>query len=343
MMTAHQPREHVGYLPAAAVGVATLGSVVYLVAGGRGSVGLLFLVAVGAPLTALLLAAGAARASRLANLVPSVVLGGTVVPILVVLLDSAFAAAAFGLVQPLAEAGRRLLDELNTDADLLDVFTSPWAIVLLIELAVVAPLAEESLKPLGALLRRPGSAREAFMFGAAAGAGFAAVENLLYASGAIYSNDAWVRISVMRSMGAGVHLLGCGLVSLAVYRARHEDAGWGLVARFFGVAVAIHAAWNGAIAVAIILFNEREYVAGGLSGSALSWGISLAVALGVLGVLVLGWLVVAARRLGTDRELGSTWLGLERPTGVAAWAAIAASMLVPAIILLKAFPGFLAL
>jgi len=144
-------------------------------------------------------------------------------------------------------------------------------------------------------------------------------------------------------MGAGVHLLGCALVSLAVYRARHEGAGWGLVARFFGIAVAIHAAWNGAIAVAIILFNEREYVAGGLSGSALSWSVSLSVALGVLGVLVLGGLVVAARRLGTERKVESGWLGLERPAGIAAWAAIAASMLVPAIILLKVFPDFLAL
>jgi RsiW-degrading membrane proteinase PrsW (M82 family) len=342
-MTATYERGQVGYVPAAVAGVATLGSVVLVLYVGADWAGLLFLAAIGAPLTVLLLAAAAARTPRLGSLVPSILLGGTVVPFLAILFYFAFSTAVYGLIEPLAEAGRSLLDELNADPDLLDALTSPWALVLLIELAVLAPLVEESLKPLGALLRRPRSARDAFMFGAAAGAGFAAAENLLYASGAMYSNDAWVAISVMRSLGAGVHLLGCGLVSLAVYRIRHEGARWGLGARFFGIAVAVHALWNGAIAVATILYNEREYVAGGLSGSALSWGIGLSVALGVLGVLVLGGVVLAARRLGTGEEVESGWLGLERPAGIAAWAAVGASMLVPAIILLKVFPDFLAL
>ena len=63
---------------------------------------------------------------------------------------------------------RELADELGADPELVRILSSGWAYVMIVELAVVAPLAEETLKPLGAVVRRPRTSREAFLFGAAA-------------------------------------------------------------------------------------------------------------------------------------------------------------------------------
>jgi hypothetical protein len=90
-----------------------------------------------------------------------------VVPILVILFGAVLA-TVYGLVAPFAAAGRDLLDELRVQPDLVDVLANPWSLLFLVELALVAPIAEESLKPLAARLVRPRSRREAFLLGAAA-------------------------------------------------------------------------------------------------------------------------------------------------------------------------------
>jgi len=330
------------YLAAGVLGVATLTAVVGAVAGG-GHPFALTLVAVGAPLTALLLAiAVSGSETGIRRVLLSLLIGGTVAPILVLEFQATFSAVVGGLVAPLGEAGRALR-ALRAEPTLLKVLTSPWALFFLINLAAVAPVAEELAKPIGTVLRRLRSPTDAFLCGAAAGAGFAAVENLLYASGGLYSSDAWVAISLGRSVGAAVHLLGTGLVSLGIYRVRREGKGLGSLLRLYALAVAAHAAWNGTIGVTIVLFDEREIVAGGLGGTALSWGITLWVALGVMGMLALGALLVVSRRLAQGGELADTWLGLSQPAAVAGWAALGAAMLVPAVILLLAFPRFLAL
>jgi hypothetical protein len=270
--------------------------------------------------------------------------GATLVPLAVILLHGAFVVAAYALVSPLADAATALFDELGGDPTLVAVFTSPWAFVLLIDLAVVAPLGEEILKPLGARLLRPQNRPDAFLLGAAAGAGFAAIENILYSSGWLLSSDAWIPISVLRSSGAALHLLGAGLISVAIFEVRSGHAPRWLLLKTFGIAAGLHALWNGTIAVSIILFNERYLVGEGLTGSAFSWGLTLDIILGAFGVLMLGGLFVAGRWAKGDGGLSILApVSFARPTTVAAWAALAVLMLVPATILVLAFPGYLAL
>jgi RsiW-degrading membrane proteinase PrsW (M82 family) len=303
----------------------------------------LVVAAIGPPVTALLLAAAVSGgASR--SLVPSALIGAVVIPMLVLLAGGALAAIVFGLVEPLAEAGRDLLDELRVDPTLLGVLSSPWAVVLLVQLAVAAPLIEEALKPLGSLTRRPSSARDAFLFGVAAGAGFAAVENLLYASGWFLWGESWLAVSLLRSVGAAIHPLGAGLVSLGVWTAT-QNRRPGVAFASFGAAAAVHALWNGTIAVILVLFNERDFVAGGLGGTALTWGVTLAVLLVLLGGAALAGLVGLARRVaGTEApERVMPRLAPSGPRGIVAWAAAMVLLLVPAAILILEFPDFLAL
>jgi RsiW-degrading membrane proteinase PrsW (M82 family) len=329
-------------LPGAALAV-TLGSIGVALYAPVDPGPFLVVAAVGPPVTALLTAAAVSGgASR--SLVPSALIGATVVPVLVLLAGGALAAAVYGLVEPLADAGRVLLDELRADPTLLEVLASPWAVVLLVQLAVAAPLIEEALKPIGALSRRPANARDAFLFGVAAGAGFAAVENLLYASGWFLWGESWLAVSLLRSLGAAVHPLGGGLVSLGVWTAVRTRRPRAAVASF-AAAAAVHALWNGSIAVTLVLFNERDFVAGGLGGTALTWGVSLAVLLVLLGGAALAGLVGLARRVAGD-EVPDRLLPVpaqSRPRGIVAWAVTAALLLVPAAILILEFPDFLAL
>jgi RsiW-degrading membrane proteinase PrsW (M82 family) len=309
------------------------------------SPGILLLVAAfGPPVTALLVAKAAAggpvRGSRMAV---AFVLGGTLIPAIVIAVHGVVLVAVFSAVGPLAEAGRGLLDDLRVDPALVDVLTNPWAVIFLVELALVAPIAEESLKPLAARIGGPRSRREAFVLGAAAGAGFAAVENLIYATGWFWSYEWFLPIAVLRSSGAALHLLGAGLISVALYERRSRMAHRTPVAAMWGIAVGIHALWNGSIAVSIILYEEQARLAG-LGGSALEWGIALDVMLGVIGMVLLGAIVVAGRWASSDEPAPLTQsLDFSRPTMVAGWAGIAALMIIPATIAILVFPEFLAL
>ena len=90
------------------------------------------------------------------------------------------------------------------------------AIFILLIIAVVAPLVEEGLKPLGVVLivGRLRSPAEAFLLGLAAGIGFNMVETIGY----IGSGQAdWVSISIQR-IGAGLlHGLGAAMAALGWY------------------------------------------------------------------------------------------------------------------------------
>ena len=87
---------------------------------------------------------------------------------------------------------------------------------LLLVLAVVAPLVEEGLKPLGVvfIMRRLRSPAEAFLLGLAAGVGFDMVETIGY----IGSGQAdWVSVAIQR-VGAGLlHGLGAAMAALGWY------------------------------------------------------------------------------------------------------------------------------
>ncbi|PZS05844.1 MAG: hypothetical protein DLM70_05910, partial [Chloroflexi bacterium] len=82
-------------------------------------------------------------------------------------------------------------------------------------------------------------------------AGFAAIEDMLYESAGTH---VWAGLAVLRGIGGILHPLNAGLVALGWYGVRNGHPGaWRRLAGYFGLAVAIHALWNGAMGV---LFSD---------------------------------------------------------------------------------------
>jgi RsiW-degrading membrane proteinase PrsW (M82 family) len=328
--------------------VATLAATVATLVLGDPGISLLLMVAVGAPLTAFSLTRvlaypdGSGRSPW-----PSLLLGATVVPAIVIALHGFFLALGYNLVAPFVDPVRELWEQLRADPDLFRVLTSGWALALIIELAVVAPLAEESTKPLAALVCRPRTAREAFVFGAAAGTGFAMIENVLYSSGWFFGSlQGWLPIAVMRMLGAGLHAFGAGILAWGFFQLRSGEPGrWRRFWLSFWVALTAHGAWNGSIAVAIALAAARE--TGGLRGryDAYAWGAVLLVLLAILGMLILGALLVAAKRIGQgESPLQALPLrDAQTPQSIAAWSLVASALLIPATIVILVYPNVMAL
>ena len=127
-------------------------------------------------------------------------------------------------------------------------------IVLLLVLSVVAPLVEEGVKPLGAVLiiRRLRTPAEAFLLGLAAGIGF----NIFETIGYISTGEAdWISVAIER-IGAGLlHGVGAGMAALGWY---YLINGRGVRLRWLrGVgciiyAVLQHAVFNGSNLLALI-------------------------------------------------------------------------------------------
>jgi hypothetical protein len=180
-------------------------------------------------------------------------LGATAAISLAYVFNTLLAGAAvflvYGLAGELLPLAENLLEALSFGA-LTQELLSPWLLVALVESALIAPLVEEMVKPLALLplLRRLPSPREAMLVGLLAGAGFAAVENLLYA--ALFGR-VWGGVLAVRAMGAALHPFGAGLVAAGWWHVLHgePEAGrrwWS----HYGLAVGAHALWNGTCVVA---------------------------------------------------------------------------------------------
>jgi hypothetical protein len=101
------------------------------------------------------------------------------------------------------------------------------------------------------------SKQEAFWVGAMAGAGFAALENVIYATTGI---TIWVGILIVRALGSALHPLGSGLMAQGwrdvINGEKDSGKNW---LRRFGIAVAVHAAWNGGSLLVITLGGARFF------------------------------------------------------------------------------------
>jgi RsiW-degrading membrane proteinase PrsW (M82 family) len=336
------------WIPPALIGSATVLAVVTSIFTEEVSVPLVVLAASGAPLTVLVLVRavmGPGPDER--RLWPSVLLGATLVPALVIAFHGVVLAVAYWLIAPFVAPVRELLELLRSHQGLTDLLTTGWAYVLIVEMAVVAPLAEETLKPLGALLRRPRTAADAFLLGAAAGTGFAMAENVLYAGGGWFGfGSAWLPVSVARMLGAGLHAFGAALVCWAFFTARHATSGrWPRLPGAFAVACTAHGVWNGAVAVTYVLFRARDDLALPVSGDAESWGVVLMVLLAGLGTVVLGALLWLGWQVAHgEQELAvRDALDLHSARAIGAWALVTVAALVPATILALVFPEVMAL
>ena len=138
--------------------------------------------------------------------------------------------------------------------------TTNWLAAGLLVIAVAAPLIEELCKslavPLVWLAGRPLTRIDAFLLGAAAGAGFALMEGITNGALALAEPQSWASLMLVRAGVAAIHALASGLAGLAwhaVLRERRWARGIGL----FAAAVATHGAWNGG-AFLVVWFGWRN-------------------------------------------------------------------------------------
>lgn len=256
-------------------------------------------------------------------------IGGTMVALLSHALVFAF---AYFFFLGFADAVVDLLDALRIDPRLVAAAGSPWTALLFIEVVVVAPLTEEFGKAVGASLFRPTDRRTALMAGVTAGAGFAIVENILYASVGGFLGGAWEPIVVSRMLGAAVHPLASGLVVLGWWEWR-RDRDPGRLARRFASGVGAHAIWNASVVVVAIAGAAFELTP--REGWAVV-SLTYSAGLGAVAAAAL-WHVTASLDEDHMAPLPDALDGRV----VGAWILVAASFLVPVAVLLLAYPGFL--
>ena len=177
--------------------------------------------------------------------------------ILEILLPIIIMALVHNLADNLANNMRTLLTAL-AGQQVASAVANPGFIYVFVQIAIIAPLAEELSKPLITLpvigrLKR----RDAFLVGAMAGAGFAAIENILYAS---FGFEFWAGILVVRALGSAVHPLGAGLVALGWHDVlRGKAHAWSNWLKRFGIAAGIHALWNGGSLLIVTLLGAQLF------------------------------------------------------------------------------------
>jgi len=184
----------------------------------------------------------------------------------------------------------------------------------LITASLLAPLSEEFAKGLSVrfMLRRTMTRGQAFLLGAAAGAGFGFLEAMLYGLDGISSNLAdWWQIMLLRGGSTSLHVFCTGLTGLGWWYwtvARRSR----LALALFSLAVLFHASWNGAFT----LLESRILGLDTLSDRALE--IVAYVIVGVVSAAFILAIPIVARRIrdvappsveGTPLAATAPWLG----------------------------------
>jgi RsiW-degrading membrane proteinase PrsW (M82 family) len=221
-------------------------------------------------------------------------IGGATIGVLIALiLEILLPAIVLALVADLANivmsSGRALLSAL-AGSNIADAVSEPAFVYVFIQIAIIAPLVEEFAKPLALLpLLRGVSRRNAFLLGALAGAGFAAVENVIYATS---GQELWSGILLVRALGGALHPLGAGLMALAWRDALYETPGsWSKWLERYAMAVGLHAVWNGGSLLVITLgsaglFGQLSRQIGILGFSAMGVVLAFLIVLGIVALWV---------------------------------------------------------
>jgi RsiW-degrading membrane proteinase PrsW (M82 family) len=260
--------------------------------------------------------------------------GATVSAPLAILIEILVSTVIIGLLLGLGEP---VLDALEELVDLLaggrigHALTSPGFSIALVGLAVVAPLVEELAKSLVVLplLKGLKSRRDAFLLGVAAGAGFAALENIVYA---LFGGSYWGGILAVRALGAAVHPLGTGLTAVAWHALLNRNPGTGR--RWigaFGLAVVQHAVWNSGLVLWMALsgaaFLGPEPWEANLLGAGIAVGILALIALE--GVALWIGLRALSRRLEPTAAEAHTAGEIPAERAIALWAVACLVILLP--------------
>jgi hypothetical protein len=255
--------------------------------------------------------------------VPLAILLGILVPVIILwlLLD---------LGEPVLNAFEELTD-LLASGRIAHALNAPGFLIVLVGLTVMAPLVEEFVKSLVVLPLLPGlkSRRDAFLLGAVAGAGFAALENVVYA---LFSGRFWGGILAVRALGAAVHPLGTGLAATAWHallsRGRETDHRW---IGSFGLAVVQHAIWNGGSVLWMVLSNATFFGPQPRTANAMYINIAVGVlaSLAVEGVAL--WMGLRALSQRLDSPTAKAIIPEEIPAErtIALWAVACLVVLLP--------------
>ncbi|MCI0476861.1 MAG: PrsW family glutamic-type intramembrane protease, partial [Anaerolineales bacterium] len=187
--------------------------------------------------------------------------GATVSVMIALVLEILAPLVVLSLVFNLSNVAHRSVQNLLTDLagqQIARAITNPGFILAFIQLAIIAPIAEEIAKPLvtlpliGRLTRR-----DAFLVAAMAGAGFAALENVIYTSFGAYL---WAGVLALRAIGGAIHPLGAGLVGLSWRDILNgERDAWRHGLARFGLAVGFHALWNGGSLIVVVLGGAQFF------------------------------------------------------------------------------------
>lgn len=172
------------------------------------------------------------------------ILAGLLLLLLITVLGSIF--PAFGqtisdLADQLAymQANGVSQDELNA------ILSQPLVIFgVLAVISGIVPLIEEILKPIAlwSLVGKDLTDQEGFVAGLLSGAGFALMENLLYFTNVITSED-WLTMAIGRAGTGVLHMFGAGLVGRGLARAWRKGK-WPFLALMLVLAVFTHGLWN---------------------------------------------------------------------------------------------------
>jgi hypothetical protein len=213
-----------------------------------------------------------------------------------------------GGVDQLYELAQNMQDPdwLADTSNIVDLLLSPIIVVSLFSLlCIVIPLIEEPFKTLAGGVAghwiRPHPGR-AFLWGVAAGAGFALAENLL--NGAAGGAENWAAMVIARVGATAMHCLASGLLSWGwgqLWTARRPLRLLGT----FAFAIIIHGLWNGgAVGVA---YAGMLAVAQG--EDTIRWtsapGLAAIAIVGIMGLLTISFLValfLIARRLANQEQ-----------------------------------------
>ncbi|TAK14682.1 MAG: PrsW family intramembrane metalloprotease [Anaerolineae bacterium] len=201
--------------------------------------------------------------------------GGTVSILVTFLLGSIMPFIFYLLVEPLEEITLSVIDLFIPSGPgfLERLLFSPELVFFLIIVAMQAPIPEEFAKALGPGFLRSNNEGQAFLVGMFSGAGFAIVENMLYESVyASWSGWSWGGVTAIRGIGSVLHLLGTGIIALALYRERQRGVGWfGRVAKAYLISVGLHTLWNGGFDAFLYLSGLEYY--GGVGPSLSVYGL----------------------------------------------------------------------
>ena len=137
----------------------------------------------------------------------------------------------------------------------------------LILVCVIAPIVEEMAKGLGVVRHRRflRELEDGLVFGAAAGLGFAATENLLYESATYFSGPvtSFITLTIIRSLSSAVlHAGASSFMGLGVARSALQGRSW--VPYYFG-AVLMHSLFNFAASFGVLFesdFGTPAYLVG---------------------------------------------------------------------------------